>query len=70
MTDTVIKELAVRKAEIENEIELLFKTNMKITDWDVPEANDEKAADIILNIMDKKIQAIRKDIADGKYTNY
>jgi len=70
MTDTVIKELAVRKAEIENEIELLFKTNMKITDWDVPEADDAKAADIILNIMDKKIQAIRKDVADGKYTNY
>lgn len=70
MSDAVIKELAARKAEIENEIELLFKTNMKITDWDVPEANDEKAADIILNIMDKKIQAIRKDVADGKYTNY
>lgn len=70
MTDAVIKELAVRKAEIEKEIELLFKANMKITDWDVPEANDKEAAEIILNVMDKKIQAIRKDVENGKYTNY
>jgi len=53
MTDAVIKELAVRKAEIEKELELLFKANMKITDWDVPEGDDSEAADIILNIMDK-----------------
>ena len=70
MTDAVIKELAVRKAEIEKELELLFDTNMKITDWDVPEADDTKAADIILNIMEKKIHEIREDVKAGKYKNY
>jgi len=70
MTDAVIKELAVRKAEIEKELELLFDTNMKITDWDVPEANDTEAADIILNIMEKKIQQLREDVKAGKYENY
>jgi hypothetical protein len=70
MTDAVIKELAVRKPEIEKEIELLFKTNMKITDWDVPEADDKEAADLILNIMEKKIKQIRTDVEAGKYTNY
>jgi len=70
MSDVVIKELAVRKTEIEKELELLFKTNMKITDWDVPEANDDEAADIILNIMDKKIKELRADVKAGKYTNY
>ena len=70
MTDAVIKELAVRKVEIEKEIEVLFKTNMKITDWDVPEANDKEAADLILNIMEKKIKQIRADIEADKYTNY
>jgi len=70
MTDAVIKELAVRKAEIEKALELLFDTNMKITDWDVPEANDTKAADVILNIMEKKIHQLRSDVKAGKYENY
>ncbi len=69
-TDPVIKELAVRKAEIEKELELLFKANMKITDWDVPEGDDTEAADIILRIMDKKIQELRADVKAGKYKNY
>ena len=70
MSDVVIKELAVRKTEIEKELELLFKVNMKITDWDVPEADDTEAADIILNIMEKKIQVLRADVKAGKYENY
>lgn len=70
MTDAVIKELAVRKAEIEKELELLFKANMKITDWDVPEGDDGEAADIILNIMDKKLQELRAAAKAGKYKNY
>lgn len=70
MTDAVIKDLAGRKAEIEKELELLFTTNMKITDWDVPEADDTKAADIILNIMEKKIHQLRDDVKAGKYENY
>ena len=68
--DAVIKELAVRKAEIEKELELLFKANMKITDWDVPEGDDSEAADIILKIMDKKIQELRAEVKAGKYKNY
>jgi len=70
MTDAVIKELAVRKVEIEKELELLFKANMKITDWDVPEGDDSEAADIILNIMDKKLQELRAEAKAGKYKNY
>ncbi|MEN4044863.1 MULTISPECIES: hypothetical protein [Sulfurimonas] len=70
MSDAVIQELAERKAEIEKELELLFKMNMKITDWDVPEADDTEAADIILNIMEKKIQQLREDVKAGKYENY
>ena len=68
--DAVIKELAVRKTEIEKELELLFKANMKITDWDVPEADDTEAAEIILRIMDKKIQELRAEVKAGKYKNY
>ena len=70
MSDAVIKDLAEREAEIEEAIELLFKANMKITDWDVPEADDTKAANIILNIMEKKIHQLRDDVKARKYENY
>ena len=70
MSDAVVKDLAERKAEIEGAVEFLFKTNMKITDWDVPEADDTEAANIILNIMEKKIHQLRDDVKAGKYENY
>jgi hypothetical protein len=70
MSKNVLEEMAMRKAEIEKEVELLFKANMKITDWDVPEADDKEAAKLLLNIMQKKIDAIRADIEAGKYDNY
>ena len=66
----IIKELESRKGEIETTLELLFKTNMKITDWDVPEADDKEAAKIILDIMQEKLNYIRSDILAGKYNNY
>ena len=66
----IIKELESRKGEIETTLELLFKTNMKITDWDVPEADDKEAARIILDIMQEKLNDIRSDVLAGKYNNY
>ena len=43
---------------------------MKITDWDVPEANDQEAAKILIDILQEKLDAIREDVKNGKYTNY
>ncbi|MEO1937473.1 MAG: hypothetical protein ABGW85_02445 [Sulfurimonas sp.] len=68
--DAIEKELLSRKEEIQKELELLFKANMKITDWDVPEADDTKAANILLDIMQEKIDALRTDVAEGKFKNY
>ena len=68
--DMITKELLSRKGEIEAELELLFKTNMKITDWDVPEADDKKGAKILVDIMQEKLDSIKEDIASGKYNNY
>jgi hypothetical protein len=65
--DVILKELASRKNEIQKEVELLFNTNMKITDWDVPEADDKQGAEILLGIMEEKLAAIRLDISAGKY---
>jgi hypothetical protein len=66
----ILEELNSRKGEIQKELELLFKLNMKITDWDVPEVDDKEAAKLILDIMQEKIEAIRQDVEAGKYNNY
>jgi hypothetical protein len=66
----VQKELTSRKSEIQKELELLFKANMKITDWDVAEADDQEAAEILVNILQEKLDSIRKDVDSGKYINY
>lgn len=68
--NALLKEFESRKGEIEKALEVLFKTNMKITDWDIPEADDEQAATILLAILEKKLDAIREDIVSGNYKNY
>jgi len=68
--DVILKELTSRKDEIQKEVEVLFNANMKITDWDVPEADDKKAAEVLLSMIEEKLAAIRSDIAAGKYDYY
>jgi hypothetical protein len=68
--DPLSKEMERRRKEIGKEIELLFRANMKITDWDIPEPDDRQAADILLQIMREELEKIQKDINEGKYDNY
>ncbi len=64
------KDLLERKSEIIKELEILFKTNLKITDWDVPEADDRKAAEVLTEILQEGLDKIKEDIKNGKYDNY
>jgi len=68
--DAVEKDLNRRKSEIFKEIELIFKANMKFTDWNVPEADDRKAGEIIISIMREAVDKLEKDLKEGKYDNY
>ena len=68
--DTMQKEFISRKEEIQKELELLFKANMKIANWDVPEANDQEAAEILVEILQEKLEKIKQDVKAGKYKNY
>ena len=68
--DAVKKELESRRKEIAKGVELLFKANMKITDWDVPEADDTKAAKLLIEIIKEEVAKIEADIEAGKYENY
>ncbi|ADR33738.1 hypothetical protein Sulku_1075 [Sulfuricurvum kujiense DSM 16994] len=68
--DAVQKDLENRKEEIQSAMKLMFKANMTITDWDVPEGDDREAAKILLSIMQDSLDAIKADIEAGKYDFY
>lgn len=68
--DTTTKEINERKEAIEEQLALLFKGNMKITDWDVPEADDQKAAEMIVDILQNKLDVIKQEVKEGKYKFY
>ncbi len=68
--DSVEKELDSRENDIKNSVEDLFKKHMRITDIDVPEADDQKAATILIDIFEKEVAKIRKDVEAGKYKYY
>lgn len=69
-TNVTYKEIESRKEDIENQLLTLFKSNMKITDWDVPEADDQLAAELICDILQKKLDHIKEDVKKGEYKNY
>ena len=48
----------------------IFKVNMKITDWDVPEADDTLAAKIILDIMQEAVDGLKVRFEEGEFKNY
>ncbi len=64
------KELQAMKGEIEKEIRGIFKANMKIFDWDIPENDDKKAAELIIQTMQEALDGLKAEIAEGKYDNY
>lgn len=61
------KEIESRKEDIEKELEALFKSNMKITDWNVPESDDQKAAELIVEIFETKLSKIKEQVKNGEY---
>ena len=64
------KELESRKEEIIKGVELFFKANMTITDWDVPEVDDHAAAKQLVAIMQETLDKIKADITAGTYDYY
>lgn len=68
--DAIHQEFENRKEEIKEEMKLLFKANMTITDWDVPEVNDQEAAALLMAIMQEALDEIKGDIAEGRYDYY
>jgi hypothetical protein len=70
MMNPVEKDILVRKSEIILEMRALFKANMKFTDWDVPEADDRLAGELIINVMQEALDTLKEEVKEGKYDNY
>ena len=68
--DPVKKDLLQREDDIQKELQNLFEKHLSITDIDVPEADDKKAANIILDILSKQLDTLKKEVISGKYDNY
>ena len=68
--DAQHKEYEKMKKEIEKEVELLFKANMKIFDWDIPENDDRESARLIITAIEEAVEKLKQDVEAGKYDNY
>jgi len=68
--DVQHKELEKMRGEIETEIRAIFKANMKIFDWDIPENDDRESAELIIEVMEEAIQRLKEEIANGEFDNY
>jgi len=64
------KEMSMMKGEITKEVRAIFKANMKIFDWDIPENDDRKSAELILAAMQDALDELKEELASGKFDNY
>jgi ribosomal protein S2 len=58
------------QGEISTELKAVFKTNMKIFDWDIPENDDRKSAELIIDVMQKAMDELKAEVKAGKYDQY
>ena len=64
------KEIAKMRDEIVAEMRTIFKANMKIFDWDIPENDDRASAELIIQTMQEALDTLKEEVKTGKYDNY
>ncbi len=64
------QEIKKMRSEIKNEVRLAFKANMKIFDWDIPENDDRKSAELIIEVMQEAIDELKAEINNGDFNQY
>ena len=64
------QEIVKMQSEITKELRAVFKVNMKIFDWDIPENDDRKSAELIFEVMQKAMNELKEEIQAGKYDQY
>lgn len=64
------QEIEKMRDEITIELRAVFKGNMKIFDWDIPENDDLKSATLIIEVMQDAMDRLKQEIQEGKYNQY
>ena len=64
------QEIEKMQGEITTELRGVFKANMKIFDWDIPENDDRRSAELILSTMQKAMDTLKEEISAGTYDQY
>ena len=64
------QEIKKMQSEITKEMRAVFKANMKVFDWDIPENDDRKSAELILGVMQDALDDLKTEVSNGKYDNY
>lgn len=64
------QEIKMMRGEITKEMRAVFKVNMKVFDWDIPENDDRRSAELILRVMQDALDNLKTEISNGKYDNY
>jgi len=64
------QEINKMRDEIKKEVRLAFESNMKIFDWDIPENDDRKSAELIIAVMQEALDELKQEIANGNYNQY
>jgi len=64
------QEIEKMKGEITAELRAVFKANMKVFDWDIPENDDRRSAELIIAVMQEAMDVLKQEIQDGKYDQY
>ncbi len=64
------QEIEKMQDSIITELRAVFKANMRIFDWDIPENDDRKSAELIIDVMQKAMDGLKEEIKAGKYDQY
>jgi len=64
------QEIKKMKNEIIEDLRTVFKANMKVFDWDIPENDDRKSAELIIEVMQEAMDGLKKEIQEGKFDQY
>lgn len=64
------QEIEKMRSEITKEMRAVFKVNMKIFDWDIPENDNQRSAELILRVMQDALDDLKTEVSNGKYDNY
>ncbi|MBW1838376.1 MAG: universal stress protein [Deltaproteobacteria bacterium] len=61
------QDLRRRKDEIRDDLESFFEKNLKITNWNVPEAEDQEIFESLISIVEDKLNEIKDNVKNREY---